>query len=132
MTNEASMKVWKQQIFVDIDGTICSIKEDHNYLEAKPFPDRIKEINRLYDNGHIITYWTGRGGSTGFDWKNNTIMQLEDWGAKYHNLIVGDKPHFDLYICDKSVNSESYFNQQKFHITHTSFKEADEDFGFHL
>jgi|TARA_B110001454_G_scaffold171641_1_gene162514 hypothetical protein len=126
------MKVWKQQIFVDIDGTICSIKEDHNYLEAKPFPDRIKEINRLYDNGHIITYWTGRGGSTGFDWKNNTIMQLEDWGAKYHNLIVGDKPHFDLYICDKSVNSESYFNQQKFHITHTSFKEADEDFGFHL
>jgi len=132
LTNEASMKVWKQQIFVDIDGTICSIKEDHNYLEAKPFPDRIKEINRLYDNGHIITYWTGRGGSTGFDWKNNTIMQLEDWGAKYHNLIVGDKPHFDLYICDKSVNSESYFNQQKFHITHTSFKEADEDFGFHL
>jgi hypothetical protein len=126
------MKVWKQQIFVDIDGTICSIKEDHNYLEAKPFPDRIKEINRLYDNGHIITYWTGRGGSTGFDWKNNTIMQLEDWGAKYHNLIVGDKPHFYLYICDKSVNSESYFNQQKFHITHTSFKEADEDFGFHL
>ena len=57
-------------------------------------------------------------------------MQLEDWGAKFHDLIVGEKPHFDLYICDKSVNSEAYFNQQKFHVTHTSFDEKD--YGFHL
>ena len=55
---------------------------------------------------------------------------LRDWGAKFHDLLVGDKPHFDLYICDKSVNSESYFKRQKFHVTHTSFSE--EDYGFHL
>ena len=120
----------RQSIFVDIDGAICTQSDDHNYLEAKPYPERIKEINKLYDDGHIITYWTGRGGSTGFDWRNNTLMQLEDWGAKFHDLLVGDKPHFDLYICDKSVNSESYFKRQKFHVTHTSF--AEEDYGFHL
>jgi len=24
---------------------------------------------------------------------------------------VGNKPHFDMYICDKSYNSESYFQR---------------------
>lgn len=39
------------------------------------------------------------------------IKQLKEWGYKYHHLSVGEKPHFDLYICDKSINSEEYFGK---------------------
>ena len=40
-----------------------------------------------------------------------TEQQLEDWGVRYTDLQVGNKPHFDMYICDKSYNSESYFQR---------------------
>ena len=39
--------------------------------------------------------------------------QLLEWGAKYHELHVGGKPHFDMYICDKSWNSESFFHYKE-------------------
>ena len=31
------------------------------------------------------------------------------WGAKYHNLLLG-KPAYDIFIDDKSFNSEEYFS----------------------
>jgi hydroxymethylpyrimidine pyrophosphatase-like HAD family hydrolase len=111
-----------KSIFVDIDGTICSITPGNDYRRAIPYPERILEINKLYDAGHKITYWTARGQCSGKNWEILTETQLETWGAKYHNLILGQKPHFDMYICDKSVNSEDYFN--------TTY--ADVDYGFHL
>ena len=40
-----------------------------------------------------------------------TKKQLDDWGVKYTDLQVGNKPHFDMYICDKSYNSETYFHR---------------------
>ena len=32
-----------------------------------------------------------------------TQQQLEMWGCKYHELIMNEKPHYDLLICDKSI-----------------------------
>ena len=102
-----------KSIFVDIDGTICTGVQDKerpwNYEDAIPMMDRIAEINRLYEQGHNITYWTARGTQSGIDWYDTTMAQLHKWGAKQTALICGDKPHFDLYICDKSVNADKYF-----------------------
>ena len=39
------------------------------------------------------------------DWTNLTRQQLDDWGAKYHELRV-DKPFYDLFIEDKSLRIE--------------------------
>lgn len=95
------------RIFVDIDGTICkTIKSD--YENSKPYSSRISKINKLYENGHTIIYWTARGGSSGIDWTDLTKQQLENWGCKYHELLM-KKPSYDLYIDDKSINSEEYF-----------------------
>ena len=112
-----NMKVQKKKIiYVDIDGTICQNRDDLRdqdieiaYKDVKPYPDRIKHINQLYDEGHEIHYWTARGCHGGGDYTELTKSQLLEWGAKYHDLHVGNKPHFDMYICDKSWNSESYF-----------------------
>jgi len=93
---------------VDIDETICITPEDRDYTKSKPIPERIKKINQLYDDGHIIKYWTARGGSSGIDWTDLVLEQLERWGAKYHEAKVG-KPHYDLFICDKAINAERFF-----------------------
>jgi len=95
-------------IFVDIDETICT--GGYPYTDAQPIADRINKVNALYDAGHNITYWTGRGGHSGIDFTDLTTEQLDKWGCQYHDLIVGQKPTFDLYICDKSINSEVFFN----------------------
>ena len=41
----------------DIDGTICSLTNG-DYENAKPFSDRIDRVNKLYDEGHTITFHT--------------------------------------------------------------------------
>lgn len=86
----------------DIDGVICS-RTDGAYEKAQPFHSAIQRINRLYDEGHTIKYFTARGGTTGRDWTDFTRKQLEDWGVKYHQLIMG-KPPADYYVDDKSID----------------------------
>jgi hypothetical protein len=86
----------------DIDGTVCTIT-DGRYDEAKPYPEIIGEINRLYDAGHRIVFHTARGSQTRIDWQSVTERQLKDWNVKYHELVFG-KPSADLYIDDKGIN----------------------------
>tara|TARA_B100000287_G_scaffold429172_1_gene481990 strand:- start:563 stop:856 length:294 start_codon:yes stop_codon:yes gene_type:complete len=94
------------KIFVDIDETICFYEGERNYPDAKPNLANIKKINTLYDNDNEITYWTARGSVTGIDWYDVTKNQLKEWGCKYHHLSVGEKPHYDLLICDKTKRIE--------------------------
>ena len=95
-----------KKIFVDIDETICFYEGDRNYLLAIPDKKNIDKINKLYNEGHEITYWTARGSVTGIDWGLETKTQLDKWGCKYHHLSVGEKPHYDLLICDKTKRIE--------------------------
>lgn len=103
----------KLKIMVDIDNTICYYehkKEDiPNYNLAKPYLDRIKKINNLYDEGNTIIYWTARGTMSGINWFQVTLGQLNEWGCKFHELRMG-KPAYDLFIDDKNINSEIYFS----------------------
>lgn len=100
---------------VDIDGTICSITEG-KYGLAKPIFSRIKEINRLYDEGNIIIFQTARGmgrhknkADLAFlDFYDFTKNQLDSWGVKYHSLFLG-KPAGDVYIDDKGVKADEFF-----------------------
>lgn len=106
------------KFYFDIDNTITITEVNPANLEltigeqvysaAEPLMERIAEVNRLYDDGHIITYWTARGTVTGFDYTELTKNQLDSWGAKYHELKMG-KPDFDYLIDDKAVNTEDWF-----------------------
>ena len=99
-------------IYVDIDETICDYEYGANkrdYYLARPIQINIDKINKLYDQGHTITYYTARG-STLVDQREEftrlTIKQLNEWGCKYHSVSVGDKPPYDILICDKSRRIE--------------------------
>jgi len=94
-------------IYVDIDETICSKSENLDYTTAEPWLDRIREINKLYDLGHEIIYWTARGSGTGKDWTDVTKKQFSEWGVKYNELKF-KKPVYDVFIDDKNINSSDW------------------------
>lgn len=97
-----SDKIW----CFDIDGVICDT-EGTDYPNSIPKSENIEKINRIYDKGHYIKLFTGRGSVSGIDWKSVTEHQLKEWGVKYHELIFG-KPHFDVFIDDLAYNSDDF------------------------
>ena len=98
-------------IYVDIDETICNREASsdfgvvHDYTKAQPIKEYIDKINKLYDEGNTIVYWTARGSRKQLNWRELTQQQLKLWGAKYHELEV-NKPFYDLFIEDKSCRIE--------------------------
>ena len=94
-------------IRIDIDDTICYYLKDQDkldYSKAIPDYDKIKLVNKLYDDGNYIIIWSSRGVKTGIDWYDLTREQMRAWGVKYHELKL-DKPVFDLLIDDKAITS---------------------------
>lgn len=91
---------------VDIDGVLCNdtLGDYENSIADKRVIDK---VNNLYDEGHTIKIFTARGSGTGLDWKEFTIKQLDGWGVKYHELILG-KPHMDVLIDDKAINIKDW------------------------
>ena len=98
-------------IYVDIDETICHRESSvdfgvtHDYTKAKPIKENIDKINKLYYEGNTIVYWTARGSRKQIDWTELTTKQLNEWGAKYHELKV-NKPFYDVFIEDKAFRIE--------------------------
>ncbi len=79
-----------RHFLIDIDGTICDdIKneESHLYITAKPIEGSIEQINKWYDEGHTITFFTAREEKD----RGITIFWLDKHKVKYHGLIM-DKP----------------------------------------
>ncbi len=77
-------------MLIDIDGTICDdIKNEdsHLYYEAKIISGSLEQINKWYEEGNIITFFTAR--------ENKDRVVTENWlrenGFKYHGLVM-DKP----------------------------------------
>ena len=111
-----------QRYCVDIDGTICTPTVGRDYHKAEPWEDRIKVLNKLYDEGNYIIYFTARAMGRFADQPHAvasvkakevlfelTEKQLKDWGCKYHELIMG-KPHADYFIDDKGWSDIGFFN----------------------
>ena len=94
-------------IYIDIDETICHSPDKYDYGKSTPIQENIDKANKLYDEGHTIIYWTGRGMSTGIDWKWLTVFQLDTWKIKYHELKF-EKPTYDLFIDDKNMNTRDW------------------------
>ena len=97
---------------IDVDGTICSLTENHEYEKAKPNLEMIRKINRLYDEGHTIKIATARGQVSGIEFMALTEMQLNVWGVRYHHLF--QKEAADLYVDDKSMTPEEFINSKEF------------------
>lgn len=80
---------------IDIDGTICDDipnEEPERMAFAKVYPEALETLNRWYDQGHIITFFTSRLE----EHRSMTEKWLNDHGFKYHGLLM-NKPRGGNY-----------------------------------
>jgi hypothetical protein len=81
---------------IDIDGTITEDvpNEDPGRMKTcLPFPEALETLNRWYDEGNIITFFTSRTE----DLREITESWLNQHGFKYHGIVMG-KPRGGRYI----------------------------------
>ncbi len=80
---------------IDIDGTICDDipnEEPHRMIDAAVYPDALKTLNKWFDEGHIITFFTSRTE----EHRNVTEEWLAKHGFNYHGILFG-KPRGGNY-----------------------------------
>lgn len=110
-------KMKKKTVCFDIDGTICN-QTPGEYEKAQPFSAAREVINRLYDEGFEIVFFTGRlmGRHEGDIAKvydqgyDMTLNQLKSWGFKFHKLYLG-KPTHHILVDDKALFFKSNWNE---------------------
>lgn len=98
-------------IYIDIDQTVCYSPDAPNYETSEPIIENIEKANQLFNEGHTVIYWTARGATTGIDWRQLTEKQFKKWGIKYNELKFG-KPHYDVFIDDKNINTLDWDNEK--------------------
>ena len=80
---------------IDIDGTICDDipnEEPERMASANVYPDALETLNKWYNQGHIICFFTSRTE----DHRSITEKWLSDHGFKYHSMVMG-KPRGGNY-----------------------------------
>lgn len=80
---------------IDIDGTICDDipnEEPERMATAEVYPDALATLNKWYDEGHIICFFTSRTE----EHRGVTEAWLNKNGFKYHSMLMG-KPRGGNY-----------------------------------
>jgi hypothetical protein len=80
---------------IDIDGTITDDvpnEEPQRMAVVQPYHGSVETLNRWYDEGHIITFFTSRTE----EHREITETWLDKWGYKYHGLLM-NKPRGGNY-----------------------------------
>lgn len=80
---------------IDIDGTICDDipnEESERMVTAAVYPDALVTLNKWYDEGHIIFFFTSRTEAH----RAVTEAWLQNHGFKYHGMLMG-KPRGGNY-----------------------------------
>lgn len=80
---------------IDIDGTITDDvpnEEPERMATCKPFPDALATLNRWFDEGHMICFFTSRTE----EHRGVTENWLKTHGFNYHSLLMG-KPRGGNY-----------------------------------
>jgi hypothetical protein len=84
-----------KNFLIDIDGTICDDipnEEPERMIHCALYPDALEVINKWYDEGHIITFFTSRTEAH----RSITEEWLKKNGFKYHGVLYG-KPRGGNY-----------------------------------
>ena len=80
---------------IDIDGTITDDipnEEPERMSTCEPFPDALETLNKWYEEGHIITFFTSRIE----EHRIVTEAWLRKHGFKYHGILFG-KPRRSFF-----------------------------------
>lgn len=84
-----------KNFLIDIDGTICDDipnEEPERMGTCLPYPDALRILNKWYEEGHFITFFTSRTEVH----RAITEEWLDRHGFKYHGMLMG-KPRGGNY-----------------------------------
>ncbi len=84
-----------KNFLIDIDGTVCDDipnEEPERMATCLPYPDALRIVNKWYEDGHIITFFTSRTE----EHREITEEWLNRHNFKYHGMLMG-KPRGGNY-----------------------------------
>ena len=98
----------KKNYLIDIDGTITDDvpnEEPERMITCVPFKDAVEIINKWFEEGHVITFFTSR--------TEDHRKITEDWFAKhginYHNLLMNKPRGGNYFIIDNHIVQAARF-----------------------
>ena len=94
---------------IDIDGTICDDipnEEPERMLTAEVYPDALETLNKWYDEGHVITFFTSRTE----EHREYTEIWLKHHGFKYHGLLMGKPRGGNYHWVDNHLVKATRYN----------------------
>ena len=99
----------RNNYLIDIDGTICDDipnEEPERMATAKVYPDALETLNKWYDEGHIICFFTARLESH----REITEKWLKDSGFKYQSLLMGKPRGGNYHWIDNHLVKATLYN----------------------
>lgn len=104
------------RIVIDLDGTICPVKNSTQlYEDLEPLPGAIEKIKQFRRSGHYVIIFTARNMATqqsnlGRVIKNIgkiTLEWLEKYEIEYDEIYFG-KPNAEVYIDDRALRFNNW------------------------
>lgn len=100
------------KIAFDLDDTVLTQgSPDNNYRDSKAKPHMVEVVNKLYDEGHEIYFFTARH----FKHFVYTEQVLKEAGFKYHGLVL-NKISVHLFVDDRGFRWEDGKEEELFEL----------------
>ncbi len=96
---------------IDIDGTITDDvpnEQPERMATCKPYPDALEILNKWYDEGHIITFFTSRTEAH----RAVTEKWLAKHGFKHHGILFGKPRGGNYHWIDNHLVKATQFKGQ--------------------
>lgn len=94
---------------IDIDGTITEDvpnEQPERMATCLPFEDALETLNKWYEEGHIITFFTSRTE----EHRSVTEAWLEKHGFLYHGLLMGKPRGGNYHWIDNHLVKATRYN----------------------
>ena len=94
---------------IDIDGTICDDipnEEPERMATAKVYPDALEPLNKWYEEGHVIFFFTSRTEAH----REVTEKWLKNHGFKYHGMVMGKPRGGNYHWIDNHLVKATRYN----------------------
>ena len=96
---------------IDIDGTITDDvpnEQPERMATCIPYPDALEILNKWYDEGHIITFFTSRTE----EHRPVTEKWLSEHGFKHHGILFGKPRGGNYHWIDNHLVKATRFKGQ--------------------
>lgn len=98
-----------KNFLIDIDGTVCDDipnEEPDRMISVMPYPDALKIINKWFEEGHSIYFFTSRTE----EHRTVTEAWLNKNGFKYYGIIFGKPRGGNYHWIDNHIIKATRFS----------------------